>query len=83
MAKWAARRRWPQASSASNDLAAGHDTFLEVNAAENRAELFAYSTECYFEQPHDLAEFHPDLFDCLLSFYKTDPRSWFGENGGT
>jgi MtfA peptidase len=55
----------------------GRETFLHDEAAENRAELFAYSTECFFEQPHDLAEFHSELFDCLLSFYKTDPRLWF------
>lgn len=62
-----------------DDLATGRNTFLHEDAAQNRAELFAYSTECFFEQPHDLDEFHPDLFDCLLSFYKTDPRSWFTE----
>jgi Mlc titration factor MtfA (ptsG expression regulator) len=59
------------------DLAAGRETFLHDTAAENRAELFAYSTECFFEQPHDLAALHPELFGCLLGFYKTDPRRWF------
>ncbi len=59
------------------DIRRGHDVFLHEEAAENRAELFAYSTECFFEQPHELAEFHPDLFNCLFSFYRTDPRNWF------
>jgi Mlc titration factor MtfA (ptsG expression regulator) len=59
------------------DLKAGRNVFLHEEAAENRAELFAYSTEIYFEQPHDLHELHPELFDCLLGFYKTDPRAWF------
>jgi Mlc titration factor MtfA (ptsG expression regulator) len=58
-------------------LARGCETFLHEGAAENRAELFAYSTELFFEQPHDLAELHLDLFTCLLRFYKTDPRPWF------
>ena len=53
------------------------ETFLHEEAAESRAELFAYSTECFFEQPHELEEWHPELFGCLLAFYKTDPREWF------
>lgn len=63
------------------DISNGHEVFLHEEAAENRAELFAYSTECFFEQPWELAEFHPELFDCLLSFYKTDPRVWFKAEG--
>jgi Mlc titration factor MtfA (ptsG expression regulator) len=55
----------------------GSETFLHEEAAESRAELFAYSTECFFEQPHELEQWHPELFGCLLSFYKTDPREWF------
>ncbi len=61
------------------DLRADHDTLLPEHAADNPAELFAYSTEAFFELPHDLADHHPDLFDCLLSFYVTDPRKWFPE----
>jgi len=63
------------------EISSGHEVFLHEAAAENRAELFAYSTECFFEQPRELAEFHPELFDCLLSFYKTDPRVWFTDEG--
>jgi Mlc titration factor MtfA (ptsG expression regulator) len=80
------RERWirvfdGELADLRRDLAGGYETFLHAEAAENRAELFAYSTECFFEQPHDLAEFHPDLFGCLLSFYKTDPRAWFKDEG--
>jgi Mlc titration factor MtfA (ptsG expression regulator) len=64
-----------------HDLRAGRETFLPDHAAHNPGELFAYATEHFFEQPHDLHEFHPDLFDCLLSFYKTDPRLWFPNDG--
>ena len=42
-------------------------------------ELFAYATEAFFELPHELSEDHPELFDCLLSFYIADPRKWFSE----
>jgi len=65
-------------------LRAGHETLLPEHAAENPAELFAYSTECFFEQPRELEEWHSALFECLLEFYKTDPRLWFPketENG--
>jgi len=63
------------------DISDGHEVFLHEEAAENRAELFAYSTECFFEQPWELVEFHPELFECLRSFYTTDPRTWFRDEG--
>jgi Mlc titration factor MtfA (ptsG expression regulator) len=83
-----ARRRWLQVfdrelAQLRDDSKRGRETFLHEEAAENRAELFAYSTECFFEQPHDLADLHPDLFTCLLRFYKTDPRLWFPDDGET
>jgi MtfA peptidase len=79
-------RRWVQIFDGEldrqrRDVAAGRETFLHEEAAENRAELFAYGTECFFEQPLELEEFHPELFDCLLRFYRTDPRRWFAEEG--
>jgi Mlc titration factor MtfA (ptsG expression regulator) len=79
------RRQWQRTFEAAlaqhrRDVTEGREVFLHDEAAENRAELFAYGTECFFEQPHDLCHFHPDLFDCLLSFYKTDPRRWFPDS---
>jgi MtfA peptidase len=76
------RRRWVEVfdqelARLRDDLAAGREVFLHDEAAENRAELFAYSTEVFFEQPVELDEYHPDLFDCLRGFYKIDPRTWF------
>jgi len=59
------------------DLSAGHDTLLPDHAADSPIELFAYATEAFFELPHELSAEHPELFDCLLSFYVTDPRAWF------
>jgi len=78
----AAREHWirvfdRELAELRHEIASGYDVFLHEAAAENRAELFAYSTECYFEQPRELAEFHQELFECLRSFYKTDPRAWF------
>jgi MtfA peptidase len=76
------RRQWAQTFDEELSLLrdaqrAGEDTLLPEHAAENQAELFAYSTECFFEQPWELAEWHAELFACLLDFYKTDPRGWF------
>lgn len=59
------------------DLRAGHDTLLPDHASDSPIELFAYATEAFFEVPHELADEHPELFECLLSFYVTDPRKWF------
>jgi Mlc titration factor MtfA (ptsG expression regulator) len=61
------------------DLRDGYDTLLPDHASDSTIELFAYATEAFFELPHELAEDHPELFDCLLSFYITDPRAWFPE----
>jgi Mlc titration factor MtfA (ptsG expression regulator)/Tfp pilus assembly protein PilF len=60
------------------DLDRGIDTVLHPPAADSTTELFAYSTEAFFERPEVLCEQYPDLFDCLREFYKLDPREWFG-----
>lgn len=78
----AARKNWLRAfdrelAQLRSELAADREVFLHEEAAENRAELFAYSTELFFEQPLDLEELHPELFECLRGFYKIDPRQWF------
>jgi Mlc titration factor MtfA (ptsG expression regulator) len=80
------RRRWVEVfdqvlEQLRAEQANGHETFLHDAAAENRAELFAYATECFFEQPLELEEEHPELFDCLKLFYKTDTRRWFALDG--
>lgn len=59
------------------ELRAGRETLLPDHASDSTIELFAYATEAFFEIPHELADHHPDLFTCLLSFYITDPRNWF------
>jgi MtfA peptidase len=82
LAQEAQRSRWLQTfddelTQLRRDLTARRDVFLHDEAAENRAELFAYSTELFFEQPLELEEYHPKLFDCLRGFFKVDPRAWF------
>ncbi len=59
------------------DTEDGEDELLPPAAEESPAELFAYSTEAFFERPHELARRYPDLFACLRGFYKVDPSLWF------
>lgn len=49
---------------------------LDDYAAENEAELFAVSSEVFFEQPAALADGHPALFRLLSAYYGVDPRAW-------
>lgn len=57
-------------------LAIGQPTLLHDEAADGPAELFAYASELFYERPWELAEEHPELFHCLETFYKVDPRHW-------
>ena len=52
------------------------DTLIDENAAEHPAELFAYATEVFFEQPAQMARRHPALYAQLRSFYGLDPAAW-------
>ena len=59
------------------DLANGARTLIDPFAADNAAEFFAYSTECFFERPISLRTRHRELYACLQRFYKVDPAAWF------
>jgi Mlc titration factor MtfA (ptsG expression regulator) len=88
LSREADRRRWVEVfdrvlEQLRAEQANRRETFLHDAAAESRAELFAYATECFFEQPLELAAEHSELFDCLKLFYKTDTRRWFASDGET
>lgn len=77
----AAQRRFQQVldrelTHLRSALGEGRPVLLHEEAAESPAELFAYATELFYERPHDLADWHPELFACLEAFYKIDPRRW-------
>lgn len=55
---------------------AGEEGVIDDYGATNEAEFFAVITETFFEQPVELAEGHPELFDLLRNYYKVDPRTW-------
>jgi MtfA peptidase len=58
------------------DVELGHDTLLDPYGAESEAEFFAVATECFYEQPRELKQEHPDLYAILRDFYKVDPAEW-------
>jgi tetratricopeptide (TPR) repeat protein len=62
------------------DLDRGSDSVLHPPASDSTTELFAYSTEAFFERPRELQQQLPELFECLREFYKLDPREWLAAN---
>jgi Mlc titration factor MtfA (ptsG expression regulator) len=55
----------------------GQRDVLDPYGATNPAEFFAVATESFFEQPHDLAARHPELYAEFQAYYRVDPRAWF------
>jgi Mlc titration factor MtfA (ptsG expression regulator) len=51
----------------------GRETVLDTYGAQNPAEFFAVTTECFFEKPAQLKERHPALYAELKEFYRQDP----------
>lgn len=68
------RRQWVDVCSAELDaLRTGHGVpLLRSYAAKNPSEFFAVATEAFFEQPLQLRETSPPLYDVLYSFYRQD-----------
>ena len=50
-------------------------TLLDAYGATNKAEFFAVSTESFFEQPWEMRQWHPELYDVMKRFYQQDPAS--------
>jgi len=48
-------------------------TLLDKYGATNPAEFFAVITEYFFEQPQQLKEKHPELYEELRQYYRQDP----------
>jgi Mlc titration factor MtfA (ptsG expression regulator) len=60
----------------AEDARRGEESLLDVSAAESPAEFFAVASECFFELPHELARYHPELHAGLVNFYRQNPASW-------
>ena len=50
---------------------------IDDYAGVNPAEFFAVVTEAFFDDPLELRDEHPDLYDCFSDFYGQDPAGWF------
>lgn len=57
----------------SQAAAANRPTLLDKYGATNPAEFFAVVTEYFFEQPQQLRERHPELYEELKLYYGQDP----------
>lgn len=53
----------------------GRRTLLDWYGATNEAEFFAVATETFFEQPIEMRDVHPQLYDVLKLFYRQDPAA--------
>ncbi len=50
----------------------GQPTLLDPYGTTNEAEFFAVVTECFFDQPVELRQEHPRLYELLKEFYRQD-----------
>lgn len=57
------------------------DTFLDQYGATDEAEFFAVVTEAFFDQPLELRQRHPKLYELLHDYYRTEPAKWFERMG--
>ena len=54
----------------------GARTLMRRYGATNPAEFFAVATETFFEKPRQMQREHPELFEELKRYYRTDPLAW-------
>jgi Mlc titration factor MtfA (ptsG expression regulator) len=55
---------------------AGIPDVIDEYGATNPAEFFAVASETFFCCPEMMREFHPELYQELIVFYKLDPCDW-------
>lgn len=61
-------------------LRSNQQTIFDAYGAENIEEFFAVVTECFFEQPRQLKQAHPKLYEQLSSFYKQEPAEYLDQS---
>jgi Mlc titration factor MtfA (ptsG expression regulator)/Flp pilus assembly protein TadD len=74
-------RRWYRVTEAEylklvGNARRGEATLLDHYGATNLAEFFAVATECFFERPRALRQWHHELYTLLAEFYHQDPAVW-------
>jgi len=63
-------------SALQQQAATGASSLFDYYGATNPAEFFAVISEVFFEQPQQLAQLHPALYQQLSQFYRLNPLSW-------
>lgn len=58
------------------DIKQHHKDIIDAYGATNPAEFFAVVTETFFEQPNNLKDAHPELYEELKTCYELDPAEW-------
>ena len=57
------------------------DTLLDPYGATDEAEFFAVVTEAFFDQPLELRDRHPKLYEVVREYYRVEPAKWFDRMG--
>lgn len=53
-----------------------NESLMDHYGATNPAEFFAVATETFYAKPHQMAQWHPALFEEFRKYYRVDPREW-------
>ncbi len=56
-----------------NHCQAGRRTLLDCYGTTNLAEMFAVTSELFFQKPLEMKEQHRELYQILVDFYRQDP----------
>ncbi|MBM3995822.1 MAG: zinc-dependent peptidase [Planctomycetes bacterium] len=54
----------------------GQHTVLDPYGANDTAEFFAVSVECFFDSPRIMQRTYPDLYQLFCDYFRQDPASW-------
>lgn len=63
-----------------DQVASGYAILLDDYGLTSPAELFAVSSELYFQLPHELGRWHTELFDLMWECYQVDWRRWLPDD---
>jgi Mlc titration factor MtfA (ptsG expression regulator) len=57
----------------------GHNILMDDYGLTHESEFFAVASELYFQLPHELREYHPNVFKLLKQFYVIDMALTLGD----
>jgi MtfA peptidase len=58
------------------DESRGRHTVLDPYGANDPAEFFAVTTECFFDAPRAMRGAYPELYQLFVDYYRQDPAEW-------